>query len=204
MPRCSLNAQLDVKEPQRTSSMKSLYSLNARIMDLAPNMLNGSLPKHLLLAACIVATACFSVIGEREAARGSEPSLGSPAPEGSSALSIAHKGGELCSRFVVANGVEYNFDVECGKNTVLYIQTLDPKFSTPEGLAVGMKVEDALRAGGKLTSADGCGVRLPSDWIARPPLEIGTFGKMRVPCDALVDEPIQYFDMTNQENHNTR
>jgi len=113
-------------------------------------------------------------------------------PAGASGTGIVHSGRGLCSHTVEVSKVEYNFDVRCGQTTVVYVQTMDGDFQTPEGVSIGQLLRDALKTNrASLERIDGqCGVALSSGWIARaaPATTRGS------ECDSLLDEPISYFD----------
>jgi hypothetical protein len=110
------------------------------------------------------------------------------------AVAFAHKGGDLCSHSVTVSNVEYNFDTACDGDVVLYVQTLDKRFISPEGISIGWTLREAVMAGGTVREGNDCGVTLPSHWIARPPMGVNTRGTKVVPCSELLDEEIVYFD----------
>jgi hypothetical protein len=117
--------------------------------------------------------------------------LGSPIPKSANALGIAHKGGLLCMQSISINGVNFNFDSECGRNRVVYIQTLDARFFTPEGIGIGVSLGNALKLqGSRLLQDDynSCGVVLRSGWIAHPNLS------PEEKCVHHLDAPITSFD----------
>lgn len=107
--------------------------------------------------------ACASVTS-REPSR-----VGFPMPPGSSSVAVVHKGGTLCSHWVESHGVKYSFDVQCGSTAVVFVETSDPKFRSPEGIAVGDKLSKALSVVGSTVGVfdESCGVSLRSGWIAR-------------------------------------
>jgi len=129
------------------------------------------------------------------------PWPGLKAPQSASTISIVHRGGDLCSRWVTVNDVEYNFDTACGGNTVLYVQTLDRKFVSPEGLTIGRSLREAVSAGGTLREGNDCGVTLPSGWIARPQMGRTTQGSTVTPCSEVLEDEISYFDTAFIEPH---
>ena len=91
---------------------------------------------------------------------------------------------------ISVNGIEFSFDSECGRNRVVYIQTNDKRFRTPEGIGVGVSLANALKLKGSRLlkdDYDSCGVVLRSGWIARPNLSPG--GE----CFNHLDAPIAYF-----------
>ena len=92
-------------------------------------------------------------------------------------------------------GIDFNFDVPCGTNRIVYVQTVDADFVTSEGLRIGASLRDAVKAGGRVIPPGECGVALPSGWIARPPLGADTRGTTRIACEQLLEELIAYFDM---------
>jgi hypothetical protein len=116
---------------------------------------------------------------------------------------MVHRGRDLCARWVTVNKVEYNFDTACGGNTVLYAQTLDKKFVSPEGLTIGRTLREAVNAGGTLREGNDCGVTLPSGWIARPQMGRTTRGSTVTPCSEVLDDEISYFDTEFIEPHAT-
>lgn len=126
---------------------------------------------------------------------GAIPEPGQPIPSGASALFEVHKGGELCSGSVRARGIRFNFDVHCGDNKVIYVQTMDPKFVTTGGLSVGATLGDAVEAGGILLQNDRCGVLLPSGWTARPEIGVSSQSAGTQGCGGdLRNQHIAYFD----------
>lgn len=140
-----------------------------------------------LLAAC--STAPSPWIGRGVAA----PRLGALMPAGSSTLAVVHKGRRLCAHQIEVARVRYSFDVECGSTIVVHAQTADPRFQAPEGLAIGDSLGRAAAAeGGKLgIFGGGCGVSLPSGWIARAGPGPGDGEEA---CKALLSEPIERFE----------
>jgi hypothetical protein len=110
------------------------------------------------------------------------------------AVAFVHKGDDRCSHSVTISNVEYNFDTACGGNVVLYVQTLDKRFVSPEGITIGWTLREAVMLGGTVREGDGCGVTLPSQWIARPPRGVNARGTTVVPCSQLLDEEVVYFD----------
>jgi hypothetical protein len=130
------------------------------------------------------------------------PWPGQKVPRGASTLAFVHRGGDLCSRTITVNKIEYNFDTACGANVILYVQTSDKKFISPEGLAVGRTLREAVNAGGTvLEEGEDCGVTLPSGWIARPRLGRTTQGQTVTPCSEILDDAIAYFDTELVEPH---
>jgi hypothetical protein len=122
------------------------------------------------------------------------PWPGQEAPRSANIVSVVHGGRDLCSRSVTVNDVEYNFDTACGGNVVLYAQTLDKKFVSPEGLSIGRALREAVGAGGTLREDNDCGVTLPSGWIARPQMGRTTQGSTVTPCSEVLEDEISYFD----------
>jgi hypothetical protein len=116
---------------------------------------------------------------------------------------MVHKGRDLCSRWVTVNKVEDNFDTACDGNTVLYAQTLDKNFVSPEGLSIGRTLRQAVSAGGTLREGNDCGVTLPSGWIARPQMGRTTRGSTVTPCSEALDDEISYFETEFIEPHAT-
>jgi hypothetical protein len=110
------------------------------------------------------------------------------------AVAFVHRGGDLCSHSVTVNNVEYNFDTACGGDVVLYVQTVDKRFISPEGITIGWTLREAVMAGGTVREGKDCGVTLPSQWIARPPMGVNARGTTVVPCSQLLDEEVVYFD----------
>jgi hypothetical protein len=123
------------------------------------------------------------------------PRPGDGVPSNASHVFSVHRGGDLCAGSVIVRTVEYNFDVECGHNTIVYVQTLDPHFVAPEGVKIRDSLRAAVSRGGTLLATEECGVKLPSGWIARPPMGAVTRGSSRTSCAELLDEEIAYFDM---------
>ena len=105
-----------------------------------------------------------------------------------------NNGGRLCTGHVLVHGMDFNFDVACGTNKILSVQTLDANYATPEGIKIGATLRDAVKSGGHVVAPGVCGVMLPSGWIARPEMGKDTRGSTRTPCDELLDERIAYFD----------
>jgi hypothetical protein len=132
---------------------------------------------------------------------GPVPWPGQKVPRAASVLVSVHKGGELCSRTITVNKIEYNFDTACGANVILYVQTLDRKFVSPEGLAVGRALREAVKAGGTVREDSDCGVTLHSGWIARPSMGRTTRGTAVTPCSEILDDEIGYFDTELIEPH---
>jgi hypothetical protein len=122
------------------------------------------------------------------------PWPGQKAPPMAHAVAFAPKGGDLCSHSVTVSNVEYNFDTACGGNVVLYVQTFDKRFVSPEGITIGWTLREAVMAGGTVREGKDCGVTLPSQWIARPPMGVNARGTAVVPCSQLLDEEVVYFD----------
>jgi hypothetical protein len=117
-------------------------------------------------------------------------------------IAVVHRGGDLCSRTITVNKIEYNFDTACGANVILYVQASDKKFISPEGLAVGRTLREAVKAGGAVSEEDGdCGVTLPSGWIARPQMGRTTQGITVTSCSEILDDAIAYFDTEFIEPH---
>ena len=144
------------------------------------------------LVAVVLFAACAN-LRSTSSANAVVPQVGERAPRTLSVYSV-HRGGDLCSGSVKVRGIEYNFDVECGKTTIVYVQTLDLAFVTTNGLKIGARLRDAINAGGRVTPTGECGVILPSGWIARPDPGVDTRGPVRVPCEDLLDARIAYFD----------
>src|SRR3954466_12426917 len=93
------------------------------------------------------------------------PWPGQKVPRGASVIAVVHRGGDLCSRTITVDKIEYNFDTACGANVIFYVQTLDKKFLSPEGLRVGRTLREAVNAGGTVRENEkngDCGVALPS------------------------------------------
>ena len=122
------------------------------------------------------------------------PRPGVHIPAGASEMATIHAGGRLCTHWIEVAGVKYNFDVECGKSTVVYVQTKDPRFRTPEGISVGQALRDAASTPDAAFKRidDRCGVQLLSGWVAR----VAPVIEPRHTCEILLDEPISYFDDT--------
>jgi len=149
------------------------------------------LPRVLKVLVILVADcAGHSALRESEA----PPRVGQPIPKAASPLFVFHQGGLRCAGSVLINEIEFNFDVWCGKDKILYVQTLDPKFVTKEGLRIGATLRDAVKIGGRIIPSGECGVILPSGWVARPAMGADTRGTTRAACEELLDEEITYFD----------
>ena len=143
-------------------------------------------PLLLLGIGCGVGCASSGVV---PAALTGAPRPGAPMPSDASPVAVVHRGGDLCSHSVRRGGVEYNFDVACGASTILYVQTLDRAFRSPEGLSIGEPLRKALAIPGSIMLKDqGCGVLLPSGWVAHSNQE------RQPPCNGLLETPIIYFD----------
>jgi hypothetical protein len=131
------------------------------------------------------------------------PWPGQPMPKSASQISWVHASGRLCGHDLKVAGIRFNLDVEWGHNTVVYLQTLDPRFRTPEGLSLSNRLRDALAAGGTLAPGEGCGVLLPSGWVARslsPVVDSHGNYLINPPCsDQLLDAPIEFFDASLPE-----
>lgn len=113
------------------------------------------------LALVLIVAACASA--------GRVPKPGDRLPPNASPVAVVHRGGDLCIHGVMANGIRFSVDVECGREVIVFVQTEDEKFVTPEGVRVGQTLRDAVRAGGQVAADDGeCRVKLPSGWDARP------------------------------------
>jgi len=158
--------------------------------------------KQTLLAISFLAFNVACATPHRQST-GVIPWPGQEAPQSASILSVVHRGRDLCTRSVAVNNVEYNFDTTCGGNIVLYAQTLDKKFISPEGLTIGSTLREAVSAGGTLREGNDCGVTLPSGWIARPQMGRTTRGSTRTPCSEVLDDAISYFDTEFIEPHAT-
>ena len=118
---------------------------------------------------------------------GKVPHVGESMPAGASVAAVEHKGRQLCTHWIRASGVRYNFDVSCGASIVVYAQTDYPHFRTPEGIAVGDLCGKALFINGSMMDViDGtCGVALPSGWIAR----LGLATETKSSCKERAGEP---------------
>lgn len=122
------------------------------------------------------------------------PWPGQKAPPMARAVAFAHKGGDRCSHSITVSNVEYNFDTACDGDVILYVQTLDKRFISSEGISIGWTLREAVMAGGILRAGNDCGVSLPSHWIARPPMRVNSQGTTVEPCSQRLDEEIVYFD----------
>jgi hypothetical protein len=148
--------------------------------------------RYLLLTTLLTLNLACATPGS-----GPVPWPGQKVPRGASVVAVVHRGGDLCSRTITVNKIQYNFDTACGANVILYVQTLDKKFLSPEGLRVGRTLREAVNAGGTVREDEkngDCGVALPSGWIARPQLGRTTQGKTVTPCSEILDDKITYFD----------
>jgi len=121
------------------------------------------------------------------------PRVGAPMPAGASATGIVHKGRLLCNHEVEAGGVQYCFDVVCATSIVVYVQTRDPRFKSPEGIVIGFPLERAMAVPHASPGMiDGSwGVSLPSGWIARPRAEFEAADEF---CNDLRSESVEFFD----------
>jgi len=155
--------------------------------------------RHLLVIAFLACNA--ACVSPYRQSPGVIPWPGQEAPRSASTISIVHRGRDLCSRSVTVNNVEYNFDTACGGNAVLYAQTMDEKFVSPEGLTIGRTLREAVSAGGTLREGNDCGVTLPSGWIARPQMGRTTRDSTVTPCSEVLDDEISYFDTEFIEPH---
>ena len=162
-----------------------------------------TMPKRYLLTSSVLALNVACATPHRQAA-GVIPWPGQEAPRTASTISIVHRGRDLCSRSVTIKDIEYNFDTACSGNTVLYVQTLDKKFISPEGLTIGRTLREAVSVGGALCESSDCGVTLPSGWIARPQMGRATRGSTVQPCSEILDDEISYFDTEFIEPHTER
>lgn len=147
----------------------------------------------LSLALCALhGCAAAGSYGNRATAVSSVPQPGATMPMGASSTGLIHSGRRLCAYSTEVSDVKYDFDVRCGETVVVYVQTRDGDFRTPEGISTGHSLRDALTATGSSLEEIGgeCGVLLSSGWIARPEPELRT----EAACDALLEESIVYFD----------
>ena len=140
----------------------------------------------------ILLVGCSAVTVSRPPRANLEPRLGAPMPIGSSMIAVVHKGRLLCSHWIQAGGVKYDFDVECGSVIVVYVNTYDSRFRTSEGIAIGDRLGKALSIEGSRLEIEGsgCGVLLPSGWLARSARSLDQAGS----CDGLLDDSIAFFD----------
>lgn len=153
-------------------------------------------PTLTIVSACLLVAFCSegcSGLAARNPSARVEPTIGAPMPVGSSTAGVVHKGGLLCRHTVEARNVNYEFDAVCKTSIVVYLQTRDLRFRTPEGVAIGSSLGDALKIpNAKLGMIDhDCGVALPSGWVARP--QAGTEPDHES-CSDLVSEPIAFFN----------
>jgi hypothetical protein len=158
-------------------------------------------PRPFLLVVAVLVESCVLIVSCRSvdvSANDGEtpPQVGQriPTPTHASHVFTVHRGGDLCSGSVRVRGVDFNFDVWCGQNKIVYVQTLDPKFVTKEGLRIGTPLRDAVAIGGNLLAAGECGVVLRSGWIARPAIGADARGPVPLSCSELLDGDIRYFD----------
>lgn len=158
--------------------------------------------KRYLLAISFLAFSVACATPHRQLS-GVIPWPGQEAPHSASIISVVHRGRDLCARSVTVNDVKYNFDTACGGNVILYTQTLDKKFVSPEGLTIGRTLREAVSAGGTLREGNDCGVTLRSGWIARPQIGRTTQGSAATPCSEVLDDEISYFDTEFIEPHTT-
>jgi hypothetical protein len=122
------------------------------------------------------------------------PQLGARIPATASVVGLVHKGRLLCAHEDSASGVVYKFDITCATSRVVYVKTEDPRFRSPEGLAIG----DSLARASAIPQAsfrfidDSCGVVLPSGWVARPEARLHV--ETDEACAELLSEKIAFFD----------
>jgi hypothetical protein len=148
----------------------------------------------LVIAMTTLPTACCHLPMRSRSAAALAPRPGQLLPPETDPVELVHRGGELCSHELVLQGVKFNLDVECGRNVILYVQTFDPMFVTPEGLSMGATLRDAVGEGGSLLAGDECGVLLPSGWIARPRTDPTAGNPGRAGCVGILDAEVGYFD----------
>ena len=125
-----------------------------------------------------------------------EPTPGQPVPFGGKPqLYWVHRGGDFCAYSVVFNDVRYSIDVSCqNQDVVLYVQTNDPDFRSPEGLSTKSDIQAALDNGGTLLLGTECEVLLPSGWTARPDIDLPQYANKIEECSKVLGERIEYFD----------
>ena len=68
----------------------------------------------VVVISSILLTFCASSV-----ASDSPPRVGEPIPQKASSEFSVHKGGLLCAGHVLVHGIDFNFDVACGKNKIL-------------------------------------------------------------------------------------
>ncbi|MEA2603916.1 MAG: hypothetical protein QOF89_4908 [Acidobacteriota bacterium] len=167
-------------------------------------LLDESLPRQImqrrpfLLSLLALSMACTTAYRQTSKPF---PWPGQKAPPFSRKAAFVRKGDDLCSHSVTVSNIEYNFDTSCDGNVVLYVQTFDKQFISPEGISIGWTLREAVMAGGILRTGKDCGVNLPSHWIARPPVRVNPQGTAVEPCSQLLDEEIVYFDTEPIEPH---
>jgi hypothetical protein len=147
--------------------------------------------RWILFGITLICNACLPISHSIRSVSIGPLALGRPIPKSANPLGIAHKGGLLCMQSISVNGVEFSFDSECGRNRVVYIQTDDAQFRTPEGIGVGVSLANALKLKGSRIfkdEYDSCGVVLKSGWIARPNLS------PEDKCVNNLNAPIAYFN----------
>jgi hypothetical protein len=124
------------------------------------------------------------------------PRPGDPLPERRGGwIFSAHRGGDFCAATFAAGGINYSIDIECGKSTIIYVQTRDPKFMTPEHLSVGQTLGGAIAKGGRFVEGDShCVVLLPSGWRGSTfDVKTDKDGYL-IPCQQRLDDEIDFFD----------
>ncbi len=145
----------------------------------------------VLFGIALICNACLPFSRSIRSVSVGPLALGGPIPRSANPLGITHKGGLLCSQAISISGIDFNFDSECGHDRVVYIQTHDARFRTPEGISVGVSLANALKLKGSRLlkdDYDSCGVVLRTGWIARPNLS------PEDKCVNHLDAPIAYFD----------
>jgi hypothetical protein len=126
-----------------------------------PGLRAGSL--CIVLSLVVAAVSCNS---SRFSVDVSDIWPGRSLPSDASAIGMIHRGGDFCAHSVVRGGVTFSVDVVCGATTIVYLQTQDRGFRTPEGLVVGGNLARA-RSISRFDSEDHCAIKLSSGWVAK-------------------------------------
>jgi len=126
----------------------------------------------------------------------SVPHVGEPLPSTSETVTwTVHKGRERCASSFEYSGIECSIDVDCASGRVVYIETRDPDFVTPDGIRVGASVDDLVGVGAVLEAdssslvgprSDDRAYVLPSGWSV-------VVGQLRLPGGASGEQVLLAF-----------
>jgi hypothetical protein len=146
------------------------------------------------LALTVCLGSCSSARPSLGPATPGAPQLGALIPATADVVGMVHKGRLLCAHEDRASGVVYQFDIACRTSRVVYVKTEDPRFRSPEGLAIGDALARAAATPGASLRLVGsyCGVALPSGWVARPEARIAVENEEA--CAKILSESISYFN----------